>query len=142
MTDPWRHLFPRTGRQRGSLSILSERLSCANGFWVTFQPGEVRTCASCHGSNGEAAVPKQIIPQNKPEAFRTLLQYWKSSLLQAPPTPLLSLPANNAANQPYLLTTSWGTSTLASTYRFQLATDSLFNTILVDDSTLTGVSRR
>ncbi len=49
-------------------------------FWVTMQPGEIRVCASCHGSNGEAAVPKQIIPQNKPEAFRTLLQYWKANL--------------------------------------------------------------
>ena len=27
-------------------------------FWVTFQPGEIRTCASCHGANGEAAAPK------------------------------------------------------------------------------------
>src|ERR1041385_299847 len=49
-------------------------------FWVTFQPGEVRTCASCHGSNGEASVPKQIIPQNEPEALHTLLQYWKNNL--------------------------------------------------------------
>src|SRR5204863_5823228 len=52
-------------------------------FWVTMQPGEIRVCASCHGSNGEAAVPKQIIPQNEPEAFRTLLQYWKNTLVPA-----------------------------------------------------------
>jgi hypothetical protein len=58
----------------GGTPVVRER------FWVTFQPGEVRTCASCHGSNGEAAVPKQIIPQNKPEAFRSLLQYWKAVL--------------------------------------------------------------
>jgi hypothetical protein len=50
-------------------------------FWVTMQPGEIRVCASCHGSNGEAAVPKQIIPQNEPEALRTLLQYWKTNLV-------------------------------------------------------------
>jgi hypothetical protein len=55
-------------------------------FWVTFQPGEIRTCASCHGANGEAAVPKQITPQNPPEALRTLLQYWKSALVPPPGT--------------------------------------------------------
>ena len=62
-----------------AVSVVRER------FWVTFQPGEIRTCASCHGSNGEAAVPKQIIPQNEPEALHTLLQYWKDSLTVAPP---------------------------------------------------------
>ncbi len=77
-------------------------------FWVTFQPGEIRTCASCHGSNGDAAVPKQIIPQNEPEALRTLLHYWRDTLVGAPPPPgtfqfslsnswnMISLPVNVA----------------------------------------------
>jgi hypothetical protein len=56
-------------------------------YWVTFQPGEIRTCASCHGSNGDAAVPKQIIPQNEPEALHTLLQYWRDTLVGIPPPP-------------------------------------------------------
>jgi hypothetical protein len=62
-----------------AVSVVHER------FWVTFQPGEIRTCASCHGSNTDAAVPKQIIPQTKPEALRTLLQYWKNNLIAPPP---------------------------------------------------------
>lgn len=62
-----------------AVSVVRER------FWVTFQPGEIRTCASCHGSNTDAAVPKQIIPQNEPEALHTLLQYWKSILPPPPP---------------------------------------------------------
>lgn len=46
-------------------------------FWLTFAPGEVRVCASCHGINrkGQAG---QSEPQNKPEALRTLLRYWKT----------------------------------------------------------------
>lgn len=45
--------------------------------WVTFQPGEVRTCAGCHGQNdkNQAGAP---IPQTKPEALRDLLRFWKT----------------------------------------------------------------
>ena len=60
-------------------------------FWVTFQSGEIRTCASCHGANGEAAAPKQFVPQNPPEALRTLLQYWKSVLVPPPGTLQISV---------------------------------------------------
>ncbi len=44
-------------------------------FWVTFQPGEVRTCANCHGINtaDQAGNPK---PTNEPKALRDLLRYW------------------------------------------------------------------
>jgi mono/diheme cytochrome c family protein len=50
-------------------------------YWLTFQPGEVRVCAACHGVNtkdqlGDAA------PQNAPEALRALLRTWKAT--QAP----------------------------------------------------------
>jgi hypothetical protein len=53
--------------------VVRERL------WVTFQPGEVRVCASCHGLNnvdqaGGAA------PVNTPDALYQLLQSWKSQL--------------------------------------------------------------
>jgi hypothetical protein len=45
--------------------------------WITFQPGEVRVCASCHGVNkkDQAGNPP---PENPPEALRTLLRYWKT----------------------------------------------------------------
>jgi hypothetical protein len=45
--------------------------------WITFQPGEVRMCASCHGVNTltQAGLPP---PANKPEALRELLRYWKT----------------------------------------------------------------
>jgi hypothetical protein len=49
-------------------------------YWITFQPGEIRTCASCHGINAkdQSGLPK---PVNKPEALRMLLQHWKKSVL-------------------------------------------------------------
>jgi Hydrazine synthase alpha subunit middle domain len=45
--------------------------------WVTFQPGEVRVCASCHGVNtkDQSGAPP---PVNKPEALRDLLRFWKT----------------------------------------------------------------
>jgi hypothetical protein len=46
-------------------------------YWLTFQAGEVRVCASCHGlsstsqeGGGEAVQP--------PEALRQLLRFWKA----------------------------------------------------------------
>ncbi|MCZ8107474.1 MAG: hypothetical protein O9972_57625 [Burkholderiales bacterium] len=46
-------------------------------IWATFQPGEVRVCASCHGVNtaDQAGRPE---PTHKPEALRALLNHWKT----------------------------------------------------------------
>ncbi|MES2149672.1 MAG: hypothetical protein V4508_07740 [Pseudomonadota bacterium] len=45
--------------------------------WITFQAGEVRVCASCHGVNtlNQAGRPT---PQNRPQALRDLLTWWKT----------------------------------------------------------------
>lgn len=45
--------------------------------WLTFQPGEIRTCASCHGLNSKNQAGNAE-PTNKPEALRSLLQFWKT----------------------------------------------------------------
>lgn len=44
--------------------------------WLTFQPGEIRVCASCHGvnENNQAGNPP---PTNPPEALFKLLKDWK-----------------------------------------------------------------
>jgi len=47
-------------------------------YWITFQPGEVRVCGSCHGVNSHDQLGRTA-PQNSPEALRTLLQSWKST---------------------------------------------------------------
>ena len=48
-------------------------------YWVTFQPGEIRTCASCHGVNTRDQLNRPA-PTNKPEALRELLQQLKPQL--------------------------------------------------------------
>lgn len=54
-------------------SVVRER------YWITTQPGEIRVCASCHGTNDDALSPVDPAPQNKPEALRSLLRFWKNS---------------------------------------------------------------
>ncbi len=44
--------------------------------WISFQPGEIRTCVSCHGINSHSQTGA-VAPQNKPEALRQLLAAWK-----------------------------------------------------------------
>jgi hypothetical protein len=53
--------------------VVRERL------WVTFQPGEVRVCASCHGLNNTDQAGGAA-PENTPDALYQLLQSWKSQL--------------------------------------------------------------
>jgi hypothetical protein len=46
-------------------------------FWLTFQPGEMRSCASCHGVNrlDQAGNPP---PTNPPQALRALVNWWRT----------------------------------------------------------------
>jgi hypothetical protein len=52
-------------------SVVNER------YWISFQPGEIRTCANCHGTN-EFDQAGQPPPTNVPQALRTLLQHLKA----------------------------------------------------------------
>jgi hypothetical protein len=45
-------------------------------YWLTFQPGEVRVCSSCHGVNTRDQLG-QAPPVQSPEALRALLKAWK-----------------------------------------------------------------
>lgn len=65
---------------------MSWQLTAANGdpivrerFWVSFQPGEARSCASCHGINRQDQAGR-IVPQNPPAALRELLDSWSAEL--------------------------------------------------------------
>ena len=53
-------------------SVVKER------YWLTFRPGEVRTCANCHGINvhDQAGNPP---PANPPLALRQLLRFWRTN---------------------------------------------------------------
>jgi Hydrazine synthase alpha subunit middle domain len=46
-------------------------------YWLTFQPGEIRTCTSCHGVNTTDQLNRPE-PQNKPEALAELLRFYRT----------------------------------------------------------------
>ena len=63
---------------------LSWQLTDTNGtgvvrerYWLTFAPGEIRSCTSCHGIN-VATQAGQPAPTNTPSALVNLLNYWKA----------------------------------------------------------------
>ncbi len=53
-------------------SVVKER------YWITFRPGEVRTCANCHGINTGDQLGR-LAPTNAPLALQKLLQFWKTN---------------------------------------------------------------
>ncbi len=70
-------------------SVVKER------YWITYQPGEIRTCKNCHGINtadqsyGQTNGP----PNNPPQALSDLLRYWK-----AQNTPAVAVQTNGNTN--------------------------------------------
>ena len=54
----------------GGTAVVRER------YWLTFQPGEIRTCASCHALNTRDQMNRSV-PTNKPEALGELMRYYR-----------------------------------------------------------------
>ncbi len=53
-------------------SVIKER------YWISFRPGEVRTCANCHGINDKDQIGRPP-PLNPPLALRQLLRHWRTN---------------------------------------------------------------
>jgi hypothetical protein len=64
-------------------SIIKER------YWLNFRPGEVRTCANCHGINDKDQAGRPP-PTNAPLALSQLLRFWRTNSASA-----YSLTVNN-----------------------------------------------
>jgi len=63
-----------------------------------------------------------------------------STIVAVPPTPALSAPANNAALVATNPTMQWGTAG-ATTYRLQIASDTMFASLFLNDSTITTTQK-
>lgn len=68
----------------------------------------------------------------------TLLKY---GIPPIPATPVLTSPPNNSIGLPLSDTLKWNASNFATSYRVQVATDSLFTSLFLNDSTVTTTSR-
>lgn len=88
--------------------------------WVTFQPGEIRTCAACHGVN-TAAHGNLGTPTNKPEALRDLLRFWKTLQPddEPPPTPARFAVSTSGQTRAHL---SWRAAGTETGFRIERAT--------------------
>lgn len=49
-------------------------------YWLTFQPGEIRVCAGCHGANTRDQLGREP-PTNSPKALAALLDYIRTNPL-------------------------------------------------------------
>lgn len=57
-------------------SVVKER------YWITFRPGEVRTCANCHGINAADQLGRSS-PTNTSQALQQLLRLWRTNAANA-----------------------------------------------------------
>lgn len=64
-----------------------------------------------------------------------------TTIIEAPETPILVTPVNSSFNHTTDLSFNWDSSLRADKYEFQLATDTLFQNIVVIDTSITGTSR-
>lgn len=51
-------------------------------YWVTFQPGEMRSCKNCHGLN-QVDVFGNPPPTNPPQALTDLVRWWRDQQVQS-----------------------------------------------------------
>jgi len=97
-------------------SVVKER------YWITYQPGEIRTCKSCHGINTTDQTGLSGPPANPPQALHDLLQYWK---LQN--TPVVGV-QNNA-----------GTNHVAITFKRRPGVSNVTHTVQLSDDMMTWI---
>lgn len=68
---PARRAMTHQTLQTNGLQAVRER------YWITYQPGEIRTCAVCHGLNTQNQAGG-LVATNSPAALQDLLRNWKS----------------------------------------------------------------
>ncbi len=72
-------------------------------------------------------------------------QTWAQQTISSgspPAVPLLSSPVDGSTNQPLTISLFWNASSGATSYHLQVSSSSTFSTLLVNDSTLTTMSRQ
>ena len=100
-----------------------------NTFWMTYPQGSGNLQSELNGTAFSVKV-------------RGLLGFSSFTLSDAAlPAEFPRTPTHNSIIAVTNATLVWSRSAIATTYRVQLATDSLFNTLIVNDSTLTDTTR-
>ncbi|MBX7143279.1 MAG: hypothetical protein K1X79_02400 [Oligoflexia bacterium] len=91
-------------------------------YWVTFQPGEIRVCASCHGINTADHMGNPA-PQNSPQALAALLAHWKNLPASSIPSYTLKVTAKKKSTlEKFSVLASGGSSSALLALRAKLGT--------------------
>lgn len=89
-------------------------------MWITFQPGEIRVCTSCHGVNDKDQAGNTAAT-NIPQALTDLMAYWKAQNGNAcaakPSSPHLNTPADGGTSSKRRVLLDWDDVTCATKYR-------------------------
>jgi outer membrane protein assembly factor BamB len=72
--------------------------------------------------------------------YSTVFQF--TTIIETPLTPVILSPSNGSTAQPLTPALNWGAALRASTYRLQVASDSLFSNLIVNDSTIATTSKQ
>ncbi len=99
----------------GATPVVRER------YWLSFQSGEIRVCASCHGINQKAQTGATE-PQNPPEGLRRLLRLYKAGMALANEDRVFNW-AERQYPDNFLPKNAATGSALGYTYRYYGATD-------------------
>lgn len=99
----------------GDTPVVRER------YWITFQKGEIRVCASCHGINQQSQTASADA-QNPPEDLRRLLRFYKAGLSLASEDRIFNWAERQYPNN-FLPKNAATGSAQGYTYRYYAATD-------------------
>lgn len=101
---PARRAMSWQSTNANGVGIVRERM------WITFQPGEIRVCTSCHGVNDKDQAGGASAT-NIPQALTDLMNYWKTNNGNNPtPTPTQTRTPTQTAT-PTRTTTATATAT-------------------------------
>ncbi len=96
-------------------------------MWITFQPGEIRVCSSCHGVNDKDQAGN-ITATNSPQALAQILQHWKNTngnqCAAKPAAPNLVAPVQDASVNKARVRLKWNVVECATKYKIVVRADS------------------
>ncbi|HEX4947273.1 MAG TPA: hypothetical protein VFZ34_11440 [Blastocatellia bacterium] len=84
-------------------------------YWVTFAPGEMRSCTNCHGVNRTDVLLKQPPPTNPPQALRDLARWYRDNFAAVLATSVSGASFTNHDNAQESILSIFGTNLATTT---------------------------
>lgn len=101
----------------GGTGVVRERM------WITFQPGEIRVCSSCHGVNDKDQAGNAPAA-NVPQALTDLMTHWKNNNGNAcsakPGAPVQTAPGNGTTIPKKRAKLAWDAVNCATRYQIMV----------------------